>query len=110
VRGRADRAQERERLAVAAHHQVLAVVDLALGDGVLKRAGATTTDLAGLDDGHQTAGLGEPHGGRQSGEAASDDDRSRSAEHARAQGTARSPAIRWPGSHRDEVAANWTFT
>src|SRR5690606_22017370 len=74
--GRPDRPEERTGLPVAAHEQVLAVVDLATGDLVVKRARAAAAGLGRLEHEDLAPGFGDSHRGRQPGEAASNDDRS----------------------------------
>lgn len=48
--GGVDGAQEGEGLAVAAHEEVLAVVEFAAGGGVGEAAGAATSGAGGLED------------------------------------------------------------
>jgi hypothetical protein len=71
--GGVDGAQEGEGLAVAAHEEVLAVVEFAAGRGVGEAAGAAASGAGGLEDEDLAAGLGEADGGGQAGEAGPED-------------------------------------
>ena len=71
---RADVAQERERLGVAAEQHVLAVVDELAGLAIGERRRAPAEPAARLEHEHARARAGQPDGGAQAGEPGADDD------------------------------------
>ncbi len=71
---RADPLQKRERLAVAAEHRVLTVVDQLAGVAVLERRRASAEPRPRIEDEHANAAFREQRRGTQPREAAADDD------------------------------------
>jgi hypothetical protein len=74
---RTDALQERQRVNVAAHHRVLAVVDRLAGRAIGERIRAPAEMRARLEEQGPQIARGELDGGGQSGEAAADYDHGR---------------------------------
>ena len=73
-RAGAEPSQKRVRLAVTAEQHVLAVVDALAGLAIGERRRAAAKPRRLLDDDDAPAGVDEPDGGAEAGEAGADDD------------------------------------
>ena len=73
--GGADAIEKRQRLDVAAHQDVLAVVDALAGCGIGERRGAAAKTRARFEDEHARAGFGQGGGGGKAGASAANHDR-----------------------------------
>ena len=71
--GGADAIEKRQRLDVAAHQDVLAVVDALTGRGIGESRGAAAETRARFEDEHARAGFDQRGGGGKAGASAADD-------------------------------------
>ena len=65
--------QKGDQVAAGAHDYVLPVIQGAAGSGVPEGKGAPAQGVAGFQQGYRPAGFGQPGGGGDAGDAASDD-------------------------------------